>query len=363
MSEDTLTYEATAFHTSLGNEPFTGRLTLTQFTLHFESETAEVTFPASETTIRIGEGDDERLYLSHSKQPSWTIIIDDYEILNHRLFVKNTHLRRQVEAIFGKKAYRKALIITVSALLAFALIGLSASWTVEQIVRHAVAQISPATEKSFGDKQYEKVKAMAEVTEDPKLIAKLNAIYAQLRLGLPDTNLVVEFHIIEDPIPNAGSIPGHIFVNRGLFDLLNTPDQLAGVMAHELGHITQKHVFRRLISRQAPAYILKTMFRNSRGTMAAVAQTSQFVVGQSFSREYEGEADAEGWKYLVAANINPHGFIEAMQKFQDFEGRHLHASAILSDHPPTEDRIHRLESRWKTLPQKSGFIDLPETEH
>lgn len=363
MSKDPLTYDATAFHPSLGNESVSGCIVLTQFTLRFESATTQITIPCNEMTLRIGEGDGEPLLFNHSKQPEWTIATDDYEILNHRLFATNTHLRKQVEAIFGRKASHKALIITVSALLCFALIGLSASWTVEQIVRHAVAQISPATEKSFGDKQYEKVKAMVDVTQDPKLIGELTAIYSQLRLGLPDTNLTVEFHIIEDPIPNAGSIPGHIFVNRGLFDLLNTPDQVAGVLAHELGHITQKHVFRRLISRQAPAYLLKTMFRNSRGTMAAVAQTSQFVVGQSFSREYEREADAEGWKYLVAANINPHGFIEAMQKFQDFEGKHFHASAILSDHPPTEDRIHQLESRWKTLKQKSGFVELPASEN
>ncbi len=363
MSEDALTYDATALHPSLGNEPVTGRIVLTQFTLRFESEAAEVIFPADETTLRVGEDEDEHLYFTHFKQPSWTIVTADYEILNHRLFAKNTHLRRQVEAIFGRKASHKALIITASALVCFALIGLSASWVVDKMVRHAVAQISPATEKTLGDKQYNEVKTMVEVTQDPRLIAKLNDIYAQLRLGLPDTNLTVEFHIIEEPVPNAGSIPGHVFVTRGLFGILNTPDQMAGVLAHELGHITQKHVFRRMISRQAPAYLLKSVFRNSRSSMAAIAQTSQFVVGQSFSRDYEREADAEGWKYLVAANINPHGFIEAMQRLQEYEGRHFHGVGILSDHPPTEDRIQQLESRWKSLPQKSGFVELPDNVH
>ncbi|HZQ48061.1 MAG TPA: M48 family metalloprotease [Verrucomicrobiae bacterium] len=363
MSEDALNYDATAFNPSLGNESVTGRIVPTQFTLRFESETTEIIFPANETTLCVGEGDDERLFFHHSKQPDWTIATADYEILNHRLFAKNTHLRKQVEAIFGRKASRKAIIITLSALLCFAFIGLSASWMMDKIVRHAVAQISPATEKSFGDKQCEQIKAIVEVTQDPKLIGKLDAIYAQLRVGLPDTNMTVEFHIIEDPMPNAGSIPGHIFVNRGLFDLLNTSDQLAGVMAHELGHITQKHVFRRIVSRQAPAYLLKTVFHNSRGTMAAVARTSQFVLGQSFSREYEREADSEGWKYLVAANINPHGFIEALQRLQEFEGKNLRGSTILSDHPPTEDRVQQLESRWKSLRQKSGFIEFPDAEH
>lgn len=366
MSEDTSTCDATAFHLSLGSEPLTGRLTLTQFTLRFTSQTGEeVIFPASETSLRIGEEEEEveRLYFTHSKQSSWTIVVEGYDILNHRLFAKNTNLRKQVEAIFGQKASRKALIITVSALLCFALIGLFASWTMDKIVRHAVGQISPAAEKSFGDKECEQIKALVEVTQDPKLIGQLTAIYAQLRPGLPDTNIAVEFHIIENPLPNAGSIPGHIFVNRGLFGFLNTPDQMAGVMAHELGHITQKHIFRQILSRQAPAKILKTVFHNSRGTMASVARTSQFVMGQTFSREYEREADAEGWKYLVAANINPHGFIEALQKLQEFEGKNIHSSTIMSDHPPTEDRIQQLESRWKTLKQKSGFFELPDTEH
>jgi len=93
--------------------------------------------------------------------------------------------------------------------------------------------------------------------------------------------------------------------------------------------------------------------------MASLAKTSTFVMGQTFSREYEREADSEGWNYLVAANINPHGFIDALAKLHQFEFKHFHG-AILSDHPPTEDRIAKLELKWRDLPQKTGFVELPE---
>jgi Zn-dependent protease with chaperone function len=362
LSEDRSTFDAVAFNPSLGNESLAGQLVLTQFTLRFAAPDTDVIFPANETTLRVGEGEDERLYFFHPKQPQWTFTTTDYGILEHRLFTKNNHLRRQVESIFGKKASNKAFIATISALVCFALIGLFFSWTLDTIVRHAVAQIPRSMEKSFGDKQCEKIKKLIDVSEDPRLIARLNAIYAQLRTGLPDTNLTVQFHIIETGIPNAGSIPGHVFFDRGIFAFLNDSDELAGVMAHELGHITQKHVFRRMVSRQAPAYVLKTLFGNSRGAVAALAETSQFVMGQSFSRGYEREADAEGWKYLVAANINPHGFIDAMTKLQEFQYKHMHGAVTLSDHPPTEDRIACLEAKWRKLPKKTGFYEFPDME-
>ena len=152
-------------------------------------------------------------------------------------------------------------------------------------------------------------------------------------------------------------------VTRGLFDLLATPEEMAGVLSHELGHITQKHVFRALISQQGPARVLRAAFRGSGGTLAAVARGSQLMLGRSFSRAYEREADEAGWNYLVAAHINPHGFIDALQKLRDQTEPLGDKPGVLSTHPPTEDRIRRLEARWEALQDKSGFVNLTAVAH
>jgi predicted Zn-dependent protease len=356
-------YEATAFHPRLGDEPVTGRIVLTQFIFRFESEAVMVEIPYNELAFRLDETQEERLLFYHGQHPNWVICLHGVEILRHRVFTGNNHLHRQVNAIFGKKIWKKALTTTLAFFGIALAIGLSASWMLDKIVRFSVNHVSPTFEKNFGDKECKEVKAVVRVSQDPKLIAKLTALMDRLRPGLPDTNMAVEFHIIEMDIPNAGSIPGHVFVTRGLFDLLATPEEMAGVLGHELGHINQKHIFRLIISSQGPGYILKTAFRNSGGTMKTIMESSTFVLGRSFSREYEREADDAGWDYLVAANIDPRGLTDALQKLRDNEYRYGQIAGILSTHPPTDARIERLEAHWRKLKQKSGFIDLTQAAH
>ncbi|MDB6017577.1 MAG: Peptidase Ste24p [Pedosphaera sp.] len=363
LKKDASFYIAQAFNTSLGSEAIIGSIVCTQFTFRFESETADVEIPYNQLTFQLDEDGDERICFYHAEQPEWTICTADFEILTNRAFTTNSHLRHQVNVIFGRKAWRQAAITTVAFLAIFLAVICFASWGIGQMVRASVNHISPASEKELGDTFALEFKKQVPVSKDPKLMGQLNALYAQLRRGLPDTNMAVEFHVVEMDLPNAFSLPGHVFVTRGLFDLVDTPDEMAGVLSHELGHITEKHVFRQIISSQGPAYVLKTSLGDSHGTFATIAENSQMLLGLSFTREYEREADEAGWKCLVAANINPHGFIEVMQKFLDLETREKHAAGIASTHPPTEARVRNLEAHWEKLKQKSGFVDLSEAAH
>ena len=87
---------------------------------------------------------------------------------------------------------------------------------------------------------------------------------------------------------------------------------------------------------------------------------SELLIYESFSQEYEAEADAYGWDYLVAAKINPHGEIEALQKLREYQigivGTN-HASAFDS-HPDLDRRIKFLESRWSRLSDTNQFVVL-----
>ena len=310
----------------------------------------------------MGEGDDERLYFDQLNDPEWSLYTGDFDILQDRIFTTNNHLRGQVNTIFGKRALRKATIISVAFVLFFMVAALSTSWAMGKMVRHLVNRVPPETERKLAEdelKQLQKSEFFTEM-QDPKLMARLDSAFTQLRSGLPDTNIVFKFHLLDTEIPNAMVIPGHVFVTRGLFDLMYTQEELAGVLAHEFAHIYEKHALRGMIQAEGPAYILGNIF-GTRSTVGTLVLGSQFVVGRTYSKEFEREADESGWKYLIAANINPHGFIDAMTKLKEFEDRHGGAPpTILSTHPATEKRIDRLEAHWKELKRKTGFVDFPE---
>ena len=86
-----------------------------------------------------------------------------------------------------------------------------------------------------------------------------------------------------------------------MLELADRPEEVAGVVAHELAHVTQKHGFRKIISDAGPYLIMKIFFGGASGTAGVLGGSSQLLVRQSFSQEYELEADEVGWQYLVAA--------------------------------------------------------------
>jgi predicted Zn-dependent protease len=359
LSADVRSYAAEACHPSLGDQAVPGRVVPGQFTLRFESEAVTLEIPFSHLLIPTEENDlAERVIFRDARDPGLSITTADCEILEHRAFSSISLLRARVEAISGRKVRHSALFATVAFFAIALALGISMSWVAHNLVIFAVNRVSPETEKSIGDKYYRETLKYVRVTQDPAMIARLNSLFDQLRPGLPDSNIVVQFHVIETDVPNAASLPGHIFVTRGLFNILSTPDELEGVLAHEVAHITQKHILRLLVSNKGPAAVIHAVFSDSSSTIGTIAQSSQFVLGRSFSREYEREADAMGWKYLIAANINPRGMIDAFVKFRDVEGNYASKVDFLSTHPGIDSRIHRLEAWWNKLDKKTDYVDL-----
>ena len=95
--------------------------------------------------------------------------------------------------------------------------------------------------------------------------------------------------------------------------------------------------------------------------MGVLGESSQLLITQGFSQEYELEADAVGWQYMVDARIDPRGMIDILTKLNSFQQhRSMMRQQIqaFSSHPATEKRIQRLEAKWKAIKDKSRFVPL-----
>jgi predicted Zn-dependent protease len=95
----------------------------------------------------------------------------------------------------------------------------------------------------------------------------------------------------------------------------------------------------------------------SDGALGILGASSDLLVRQSFSQEYELEADAAGWDYMVAAGMDPRGLEEMLRKFQAEEKKHDSHGAIqaFSSHPATPRRIRRLQQKWEKYKDKERF--------
>ena len=165
-----------------------------------------------------------------------------------------------------------------------------------------------------------------------------------------------------EPLANAFALPGgDVLVTTRLLEIADRPEEIAGVVAHELAHVTQKHGFRKIISSLGPYLIFRVFLGNAAGVLGIIGESSELLVNQSFSQEYELEADEVGWKSLVAARIDPRGLPDMLRKLQHDEQK-LHAELpqlhAFSSHPAIQKRIQRLEEKWMKLKDKSGFVPL-----
>ena len=338
-----------------------GRISIKAGRLFFHSESLSLSFPLAKLEIEPVEGASDICFLD-SIEPGWRICTADQSIAGHPELRRVPNVRNQLGALLGGRELRSRMLITLGVAGFCVLLAWLGSVTVSLMVDAVVARVPVSTEKKWGDEALEEWGERHKFLTDSNQLARLAALAKPLlAVAAPgDTNF--DFHITDYKIPNAFALPGgHVVVTTGLLDLTERPEELLGVLAHELVHVTHRHILRKQVSAAGPMIIFGVFAGRGGGVSDVFTTGSALLVAQGFSQEYETEADLGGWDYLVAANIDPRGMIDVFHKLEDYQAKyHMEAefSEALSDHPATEKRIARLQKKWDNLPVKTGFIDF-----
>jgi predicted Zn-dependent protease len=166
-----------------------------------------------------------------------------------------------------------------------------------------------------------------------------------------DTEWPFECHLLADPDTiNAFALPGgQLFITAALFDQLETEGQLAGVMAHEIGHVVARHSSQQIAKQQLTqgltgAAVLATYdpdSPNSRQT-AQVALLIGQLVNMKFGREDELQSDQLGVQFMAEAGYDPRSMIRAME-ILDAASEGGRPPEFFSTHPNPENRIARIQ--------------------
>ena len=260
---------------------------------------------------------------------------------------------------------RRPAPLLLAALIAFAVPLRAPAQSVNLPDLGGVADIalSPQAERRLGESIMRDIRRDPDYVEDPEVTDYLDTLGDKLVNALPGANQDFEFFAVRDPGINAFALPGgYVGVNTGLINIADNESELASVLAHEITHVTQRHIARLLSQQQRmqlptmAAMVAAILLGNSRPDLAAgaaAAASAGNVQAQiRYTRSYEQEADRIGFQRLVAAGFDPQGMPEFFQKMQRFTRLSDDGTVptYLRDHPVTTERIADAENRAERVP-------------
>lgn len=212
---------------------------------------------------------------------------------------------------------------------------------------NAVPFIDKETEISMGQKADKQVIAQYGLYQDKELQLYVNQIGQKLvsNLSNPEFNRYF-FKVVDSSEVNAFALPGgYIYVTRGLLAMINSEAELAGVLGHEIGHVTNHHGAKQIL-RQVGAQILSiggAIANPKNAGQWLMISTSLFnTINLGYGREAELESDAHGLMMAQKAGYNPRGVVEFLSNLRQQEiltGQVYHS--FQATHPETKERIIR----------------------
>lgn len=234
------------------------------------------------------------------------------------------------------------------------------------------SELSLQTERKIGESIVRDIKFREpSYLDDPEITEYLNGLGARLSGSGAGGRQDFEFFAIRDPSINAFALPGgFIGVHTGLISASDSESEIASVIAHEMAHVTQRHIARGLgIQKQMQlpmtiallASILLARSRPDLASGAAMAAQGGAIQAQlSFSRDFEREADRIGFQTLTAAGFDVRAMGAFFEKLQRYT-RIMDSGAVpnyLRSHPVTAERIAEAENRAEGMPYRQRADSL-----
>ncbi len=214
-------------------------------------------------------------------------------------------------------------------------------------------------EAELGRKFNVLVRSRLPLVLDPEVVDYVEDLVQRLSSHLPPQPFPFQVSVLRHNAVNAFATPGgYIFVHTGLIMAMETEGELAGVLAHEMAHVTQRHVAHNIEKSQKMGILgllgmLAGIFIGGEGGQAAVAgsMAASQAAMLSYSRSDEYDADQVGMGYLLAAGYAPQNFVDSFkimrQKVFFSGGREI--PTYLSTHPALNDRINDMQARVNAM--------------
>jgi predicted Zn-dependent protease len=340
-------YRTVAYAEALPNGQAAGTLSFTSATFAFTWPGGQKTGALSGLSVRLDGDGRKYAFFTHPDLPGWQMLLMDAAgladpaIATHPDLAATAHkavrLAKKIPTVVKAMGW---MVVAGIALLAFLWFNL------KSLAQKATAKIPKEVEVALGEAVAAQFLTKVQGTPDPAHKGKLDRATARLLPVVNQHGYEFKFHIIKDSSLNAFAIPGgQVFVHTGLLDAATRPEQVAGVLAHEIAHVTRQHSLRNMVESAGLGAIVSILFGGAdAGTLVSAGE---WLLQQKYSRDTEREADEYGWKYLVESKTDPAGLLEFFEKLKAQEGALNGVPDVISTHPATEERVSTLR-KWLT---------------
>ena len=231
-----------------------------------------------------------------------------------------------------------------------------------------IEKLTDDTEIKIGKAVWDLYKKTEKENKDEKAVKALDSIVDRICSKNNINRETIKVHLIIKNDINAFAMPGgHLVVYSGLIKAADNPDELAGVMAHEISHIELDHVMKKLIKEVGLSVLISMTSGNGGGE--AIKQVSKILSSSAFDRKLEKEADISAVEYMINAKINPEPLAEFLYKLAENKEAESTYEGWLSTHPDSKKRAEYIleysknklknpqpslsESSWKLLKENA----------
>ena len=233
-----------------------------------------------------------------------------------------------------------------------------------------VTLLSVEQEKKIGAEEAKKVETQMGLLDDRQFLPYLDALGQRLAKESPRQDVTHQFHVVDMAEPNAFALPGgYVYVTRGLLALVNSEDELAGVVGHEIGHVAARHTVQK-ISRQGPFAVVFGVASGLAGIVSPLAANiiggvgdlTQGLLFSPYSRSQETEADRVGQEMAAQAGWDPAAlstFLNTLEREVDLMSKEPRKPSFFDSHPATPDRVKKTAEHAKELKRANQSADQP----
>ena len=275
--------------------------------------------------------------------------LENTELLNQRLVIEDPDFLSVVSEFFpSMKFNRPAKMLSIKRLavlgilLLLVLVPTFYYFLLPSFSEIVAEKIPVSFEKKLSAPYLSILVPKESLCNNDRNYKKIEYILNTLTSTIPDSEYEFKLYIVKSDVLNAFALPGgYVVIYSALLEKTDRPEQLAGVLSHEIQHITNRHGTEALVKDYTLGIFISAVTNDS-GTIETTLGFAKYIGLMNYSRESETEADIEGIKMMKSARLDPNGMVEFFEILNKHSGAVPDSLQYLSSHPQAKDRIYKL---------------------